>query len=315
MLIAIASTPLCPICLCPHLFLDAFPFASLSPPPSIYLCILPIAFLVTTAAITVVYDAQIRVTLHVNNTVIWADRCGIHLVPKFSDLFRSSNWVFKAEHEKVSVPICLFTHPQMLCKNWETFFSPFLTLFFFPFLQFLFPPWLCFSSPEASHNPPNSQHFMHALMNSPQQRVCRATIRRQNYVEVASCGLHLCQTARDLLTKSVSSALFVSSATPCSSAACGKPKVSKKSPFRIAGGQFADAGEWPWQASIRNNGLHMCAGSLIAPKWLVSAAHCFDEWVEEKVLRPSSPLGGDRGTVSLSVCYNSLLRIPKWPNL
>ncbi|KAJ6654375.1 hypothetical protein lerEdw1_006968 [Lerista edwardsae] len=60
---------------------------------------------------------------------------------------------------------------------------------------------------------------------------------------------------------------------------CGRSEVSKKSSFRIAGGQFADAGAWPWQASIRTNGLHMCAGSLISPKWVVSAAHCFSDTV------------------------------------
>ncbi|XP_066486426.1 serine protease 33-like [Tiliqua scincoides] len=53
---------------------------------------------------------------------------------------------------------------------------------------------------------------------------------------------------------------------------CGQPKLSSP---RVVGGQNSEPGEWPWQVSIRVNGLHECGGSLISPQWVVTAAHCF----------------------------------------
>ncbi|XP_039392044.1 serine protease 33-like [Mauremys reevesii] len=53
---------------------------------------------------------------------------------------------------------------------------------------------------------------------------------------------------------------------------CGQTVASG----RIVGGQDAQNGAWPWQASIRYSGVHICGGSLITGEWVVSAAHCFN---------------------------------------
>ncbi|XP_042329708.1 serine protease 27-like [Sceloporus undulatus] len=62
--------------------------------------------------------------------------------------------------------------------------------------------------------------------------------------------------------------------------ACGEPVTSP----RIVGGQPANNGEWPWQVGIYINGAQACGGSLVANQWVVSAAHCFLEDGEYKVL-------------------------------
>lgn len=55
------------------------------------------------------------------------------------------------------------------------------------------------------------------------------------------------------------------------STVCGKPKAMG----RIYGGQDVVAGQWPWQASLLYQNVHICGAVLINSHWLVSTAHCF----------------------------------------
>ncbi|EHB18417.1 Transmembrane protease, serine 11D [Heterocephalus glaber] len=55
---------------------------------------------------------------------------------------------------------------------------------------------------------------------------------------------------------------------------CGQRTITHTG-NKIAGGQNAKEGEWPWQASLQQNGVHRCGATLSSNNWLITAAHCF----------------------------------------
>nr|XP_060636577.1 serine protease 27-like [Anolis sagrei ordinatus] len=81
-----------------------------------------------------------------------------------------------------------------------------------------------------------------------------------------------------------------------SEADCGLPVISP----RIVGGEPANDGEWPWQVSIYENGVHVCGGSLIASEWVLSAAHCFQNKGEKDLLLGAYQLSNPSPNLKIS---------------
>ncbi|XP_007937867.1 brain-specific serine protease 4 [Orycteropus afer afer] len=76
--------------------------------------------------------------------------------------------------------------------------------------------------------------------------------------------------------------LLASGATLDAAKIPGAPACGRRQQLnRIVGGEDSADAEWPWVVSIRRNGTHHCAGSLLTHRWVVTAAHCFKDHLDK----------------------------------
>lgn len=70
--------------------------------------------------------------------------------------------------------------------------------------------------------------------------------------------------------------------------------VFKSASPQIIGGREADPGAWPWQVALLNSEVddgyyaQFCGGSLLAPNWVLTAAHCVSDRFTGVVVDPST---------------------------
>uniref|UniRef100_A0A182JXI6 Peptidase S1 domain-containing protein n=1 Tax=Anopheles christyi TaxID=43041 RepID=A0A182JXI6_9DIPT len=49
--------------------------------------------------------------------------------------------------------------------------------------------------------------------------------------------------------------------------------------YRIVGGHVADIETYPYQVSVRELNEHICGGSIITNRWILTAGHCVDDTI------------------------------------
>lgn len=86
------------------------------------------------------------------------------------------------------------------------------------------------------------------------------------------------------LTKSI--ALAIGAVTTLSVAHASDIQLKLKQQHnlpKIIGGVITPDGERPWMASLQWDGQHFCGGSVVARRWILTAAHCVEDITDQDV--------------------------------
>ncbi|GMR47842.1 hypothetical protein PMAYCL1PPCAC_18037, partial [Pristionchus mayeri] len=138
-----------------------------------------------------------------------------------------------------------------------------------------------------------NQHTASALctlmeMGSPASLLPPSRSPRSSGRLISCTGLHQCRVAgvAPCAYQANIQCRLKGNGTSPSGASCGvrsvsfQPRDPKKQRFaRVVGGFEASAGSFPWTAAVRlrQGKIHHCGATLIHPKYLLTAAHCFED--------------------------------------
>uniref|UniRef100_A0A8C3N6P1 Uncharacterized protein n=1 Tax=Geospiza parvula TaxID=87175 RepID=A0A8C3N6P1_GEOPR len=94
-------------------------------------------------------------------------------------------------------------------------------------------------------------------------------------------------------------------------AVCLVPAVPPQLSSRVVGGEDAVAHSWPWQISLQysrsGSWYHTCGGTLIAPQWVLTAAHCISSYMTYRVVLGKQDLSEDDEPGSVAVGVEKMI--------
>ncbi|XP_062375456.1 tissue-type plasminogen activator-like isoform X3 [Sardina pilchardus] len=142
--------------------------------------------------------------------------------------------------------------------------------------------------------------------NPDNRRAPYCWVKKQGFPVREFCNLPRCYTPKPTtptttVTTTTTTTTRVTTTTPVLTTpatgerdtefTCGEREKAGQH-FKIVGGSYTTVSSHPWMASIfhKRTGFR-CGGSLIAPCWVLSAAHCFGDVPDSKVRHLSVYLG------------------------